>query len=271
MMMDHSKLDLEMHSLVEISPSQITPALKAFFDPRDPAGLRCIAVLEGIRPGRIFSDSLDTPTWVVVWESVFNALYPAGEVDRSALCNLIEHFRQERMLFIGLWLDDPLWETIHPNFDQESRVLDFYDRIRDGHLQKYIDQLPLGTELCPVDENLIERSTNRDLHLSGYSSTERALEDMSGFFLMKGDEILCEALAGAEILGTHEIGIDTPEPYRQRGYATVTCAKLTQFCEQQGLHTYWNCNKFNGASVALARKLGYQTEKEYRLLIWEKK
>lgn len=260
---------LKVLALIEISANQITPALKAFFDPRDPAGLRSIAVLEGLRPGKIITDSLRTPTWAIVWEEVFGALYPAGEINISALSELVQRFRQGRMIFIGLWLDDPLWESIQPKFDQESRVLDFHDRLRDDRLQKYIDQLPAGTELRPADENLLERSVNRDLHLSGYPSPEKALEDMVGFFLMKEDEVLCEALAGAEVMGTREIGVDTPELYHQRGYATLTCAKLTQFCEQQDLQTYWNCNKFNEASVALARKLGYQTEKEYRLLIWE--
>ena len=115
---------------------------------------------------------------------------------------------------------------IQPPFDQESRVLDFYDRLQDGRLQNYIRQLPAGTELYPIDENLLERSVNRDLHLSGYASSQDALEDLVGFFLMKEGEILCEALASAEVMGTREIGIDTPEPYRQRGYATITCAWL---------------------------------------------
>ena len=257
--------------MLEVFTNQITSALEVFFDLRDPAGLRCIAVLEGIRPGRVFADSIDAPTWVVVWEGVFNALYPAGEIDLSKLSELIERFRKERMLFIGLWLDDPLWEEIQPKFDQESRVFDFYDRFQDGRLQKFIDLLPPGTELRRVDENLIEQSVNRDLHLSGYPTPKDALSDLVGFFLMKGDEVLCEALAGSEIMGIREIGVDTPEPHRQRGYATITCARLIQYCEQQGWQTYWNCNKFNPGSVALARKLGYQTEKEYRLLIWEKK
>lgn len=37
--------------MIEISPGQTTPTLKSFFDPRDPAGLRCIAVLERIHSG----------------------------------------------------------------------------------------------------------------------------------------------------------------------------------------------------------------------------
>jgi RimJ/RimL family protein N-acetyltransferase len=57
----------------------------------------------------------------------------------------------------------------------------------------------------------------------------------------------------------------------QKGYATITCAHLIQEMEQQGYLTYWNCAKDNQASIALARKLGYQTEKVYRLLAWFRK
>jgi RimJ/RimL family protein N-acetyltransferase len=35
-----------------------------------------------------------------------------------------------------------------------------------------------------------------------------------------------------------------------------------------GQQTWWNCAKQNVASAALARKLGYRTEREYRVLAW---
>jgi RimJ/RimL family protein N-acetyltransferase len=206
----------------------------------------------------------------VVWESTFGAIYPWGDVSATVFRELIHRLREEKMVFLGLWPDDARWSLVGSDFDYEGCVLDFYDRIPDGRLQRFIDLLPEGAKLQAVDERLLERSQNRNLHLSGYPSPEEALEDMVGFFLMKGDEILSEALAGAEAMGTREIGIDTPEPHRQRGYATITCARLIQHCEHLGLQTYWNCNKENLASVALARKLGYQTEREYKLLMWNK-
>jgi RimJ/RimL family protein N-acetyltransferase len=179
--------------------------------------------------------------------------------------------RKEKMVFLGLWPDDPLWRSVQPGFDQESRVLDFYDRIQDGRLDRFMRDLPEGLTLRPLDETLIERSVNRDLHLSGYPSREQSLDDLVGYFLMDGEAILCEALAGAKVMGVREIGIDTRESYRQLGYATLTSAKLIQSCEASGVRTYWNCNKYNAGSAALARKLGYQTEKEYRLLIWNQR
>ena len=113
-------------------------------------------------------------------------------------------------------------------------------------------------------------SQARDVETRHAELYKKAMDDMLGFFLIRNDEILCEAIAGAVVMGTREIGVDTSELHRQRGYATLTCAKLIQTCEAQGLQTYWNCNQENLASVALARKLGYQTERGYKLLMWEK-
>jgi RimJ/RimL family protein N-acetyltransferase len=255
--------------MIEISTNQVSPLIKSLFKPRDPAGLRCIAVLEGIRPGRIFSDNPIDPTWAVVWEKPFGAIYPGGDVSVSAFSDLIHHLRKEKVVFLGLWPDDPWQSKIGP-YDQDSGVIDFYDRHQDGRLERYLAQQPEGTEFHLLTESLLERSVNQDLHFSGYLDLGSALNDLFGYFLMREDQILCEAIAGAEVLGTREIGVDTPEPYRQRGYATITCAKLIQTCEEQGIQSYWNCNRHNLASVALARKLGYQTEQAYKLFIWDK-
>jgi len=40
--------------------------------------------------------------------------------------------------------------------------------------------------------------------------------------------------------------------------------------ERMGYCTYWNCAKANQASIALTRRLGFRTEKEYRLMEWRK-
>ena len=265
------QLDLLVILLIEISPTQVAPPFKALFQPRDPAGLRCLAVLAGIRSGKILVDDPQNPKWLVVYENTFGTIYPGGEIGTALLFEIITRLRSEKMVLLGLWSDDPRWELIPSEYDYEGRVLDFYDRARDGRLKKFINQMPEGCELRPVSADLIERSINRDAHFSGYPNHEAASSDLTGFFLMKADEILCEALAGPMVLGTREMGVDTPESYRQRGYATITCAKLIDTCEQQGLQTYWNCNKTNTASMKLARNLGYQTQKEYKLVAWYQK
>ena len=113
---------------------------------------------------------------------------------------------------------------------------------------------------------------DRDFYCALYGSAEQALEKVYARFLMRGDEIRSEeSYAYFAALGMIEIATSTREPYRGRGYATITCAHLIQACEAHGYQTYWNCAKQNLASAAVARKLGYRTEKEYRLLAWFKR
>jgi RimJ/RimL family protein N-acetyltransferase len=95
------------------------------------------------------------------------------------------------------------------------------------------------------------------------------LEKGFGFCLVKEQELLSEAFAGDAALGLIEIGTITGEPYRRRGYATVCCAQLIRECEARGYRTYWNCAKDNLASAGLARRMGYQTEKEFRFVVWD--
>ena len=257
--------------MIEISLTQMTPQVRLLFDPKEPAGLRGIAVLDGIQPGKVFTNNPDNPTWLIVYEKTFGTIYPGGEVSQAVFREVITNLRTENMVLLGLWPADPRWDLVPQDFDYEGRVLDFYDRIQDDRLHILINSLPAGCEFHPLDESLLNRSVNRDLHLTSYDSVATALQNLKGIFLVRGEDIFCEAIAGAEIMGIREMGVNTPEPYRRQGFAAITCAKLIQICEQQGLRTYWNCNKENTASLALARKLGYQPEHEYKLVAWYQK
>jgi RimJ/RimL family protein N-acetyltransferase len=121
-----------------------------------------------------------------------------------------------------------------------------------------------------MDRHSIKRSVDYDMHIVVFGTPERALEKGRGFYLMSGDEILCEVFAGPPAGGLVEVGVMTYDQHQGRGYATLTCAHLIQACEAAGYQTYWNCAKQNLASAAVARKLGYRTEREYKLVAWFK-
>jgi len=157
-----------------------------------------------------------------------------------------------------------------PAPDYDGFTLNFTNRPDGAGLEEYLRELPDGCIIRALDRELFERSTSRDFYCTMYGSAERVLEKVQARFLMHADEICCESYAYFAALGIIEIATSTSEPYRGRGYATMTCAHLIQACEAQGYQTYWNCAKQNLASAAVARKLGFRTEKEYRLLAWLK-
>ncbi len=98
-----------------------------------------------------------------------------------------------------------------------------------------------------------------------FGSIQQALEWGYGLCLVHGDELVCEAFAGPSAGGVIEIGVETHPRHMQKGYAVITCSHLIHIMEQQGFQTYWNCAKQNLPSAALARRLGYQTEREYQI------
>jgi GNAT superfamily N-acetyltransferase len=257
--------------MFELRPSEVTPQLRALFDPRMPAGFRCFAVLEGTAAGRIMADDPHQPTWGAVQERAFGTVYPGGDIDPPTWRRLIADLRADSDVLVGLWPGDPRLQQLPADPEYDGYTLDFTGRPTGAGLDRLVREIPAGCELRALDRQLFERSADRDFYSALYGSADQALERMRGRFVTTGDQICSEAYAYFAALGTIEIAISTHEPYRGRGYATLACAALIQDCERQGYQTYWNCARQNLASAALARKLGFRSEREYRLLAWFKR
>lgn len=247
--------------------SQVTPALRALFDPGDPASLRCFAVLNGDGAGRIWCDDPARPGWGVVQEAGFGSLYLGGNLEASLLNQFINDLIKETNMLLGLWVGDPRFDLCPPA-QYDGSVLDFTGRQDSEQFQALLSQVPADCRFCRTDRRLLERSLDRDQNLAIFGSIENALEKGLGLCLLRDGEILSEAFAGPGVDGMIEVGVVTAEAHRGRGYATLTCARLIAACEALGYQTYWNCAKDNLASAALARRLGYRCEREYRLLGW---
>jgi RimJ/RimL family protein N-acetyltransferase len=260
-----------VYHMLHICPDQVTPALLALFDPDMPTMPRAFAVLKGHVTGQIITDDPERPTWAAVRSPTFGTLYLGGTFDASLVRQLVGDLRQIGDVIVSRWPGDPLLALLPPQPDYDGWTLYFTNRPRYTGLETYLRQVPPECELRRVDRALFERSLDRDSAVAAFGSVEQVLAKSLGFFLMRGDEILCEAATGPAVLGRIEVGVTTHATHRGRGYATMTCARLIQACEEQGYDTWWDCAKQNVASAALARKLGYRTEREYRVLAWSKR
>jgi RimJ/RimL family protein N-acetyltransferase len=119
-----------------------------------------------------------------------------------------------------------------------------------------------------MDVNLLKRCLWRDKVISMYGNIDNFISHGLGYCLMNGDEICSEAYASFRAEGQYEIGVITAEPHRGRGYAYITCDHLVDECAKSGYQTTWSCDRPNAASIATARKLGYQRQREYQVLYY---
>ena len=256
---------------MQILANDVTPALRSLFCPGEPQARRCFAVLDGLPPtGKIITDDPTNPTWGVVWEACDGATYLGGRLDRATLSDVFAYLQQGNDVLVGLGLDDPRQDLLPPDSYYDGRALEFYDRPIGRGLGEYLRRVPRGCEIRQLDGALVMRTEwgPGDVQLAG--SIEAWEKTCFGYCLMRGDDILCEATVGASAIGLREPGVFTRAEHRGKGYATITAAHLIEETEARGDETYWNCAKQNVASAAIARKLGYRTEIEYRCMAWRK-
>lgn len=257
--------------MLQITPHEVTPEIRALFSTNEPQARRCFAVLDGSAPiGKIIVDKLIDSQWAIVQEIVDNSVYLGGKITRSTFAKVFAALQQEGDVLIGMWDDDPRMILLPADRYYDGRTLEFYDRPLGHGLDLFMQHIPADCILKRIDRDLIMRTTwgPGDVQLlGGLDNWDKAC---IGYCLMQGVEILSEASVGPPALGLYEPGVYTQEAHRGKGYGTMVSARLIQELEKTGGKTYWNCAKQNLASAAIARKLGYRIEKEYRCMAWRK-
>lgn len=254
--------------MIQILPNQVTPALRSMFRLTMPTGIRAAAVMAGGNAGKILTDDPVQPHWGLVWEADDGILYRGGEYDKDVLSEAVHALRRDGIVAMGFRDGDPDANRFPPDPDAGAECLEFDRPPGSTNLSPYLKLLPDGYSIHRMDRILLEQSPKHDENLVRYGSLENFINKGMAVCIMWGNEIICEAYADMEIMGMREIGIRTREAHRKQGFATIACAHLIRLCEESGSATYWDCAKFNAGSAALARKLGFQNERTYKLLAW---
>jgi len=254
--------------MIEITPTQVTPALTSMFHLGMPTGIRALAVLAGGNNGRILTDDPARPRWCFVQEADDRTLYRGGDYSADDLAEAVELLKQDGLVALAFHDGDADLSRFPPDPTAGATCLEFERPLGASDLVPFLGALPEGFSIRRMDASLFERSPKREDNLNRYGSIENFLEKGIAICILHGEETVAEAYADMDILGFREIGISTQEPYRKQGFATMACARLLQLCEETGSRAYWDCVKLNAGSRALARKLGFQNERAYRILAW---
>ena len=78
-----------------------------------------------------------------------------------------------------------------------------------------------------------------------------------GYSLMCDGEIASTAFSAYRLENQLEIGIETMEKYKGKGFALQVCSAIIDYCLENGLEPVWGCRMENTASYQLAQRLGF--------------
>jgi RimJ/RimL family protein N-acetyltransferase len=168
-------------------------------------------------------------------------------------------------IVVCLWSDDPLASALPAGPYYEGVAIDFTDRSPTVDLNR-LAAIPSGYHMQRINEESAQEIEGFDYYVKMFGSLERAIQNMIGYCLMQGETIVCEAVAAPLTRGVAELGVETVKAYQQKGLATATSAHVIRECEAMGYRAFWNAAQQNVASVALARRLGFQTEQPFTVL-----
>ncbi len=125
--------------------------------------------------------------------------------------------------------------------------------------------LPPGFALQPVDAALLSRPSLAGLDdlraemCSERPSVDAFLAQSFGVCLTRDDALAGWCLSEYNIPGACEIGIETREPWRRRGLATVMASAFVETALARGVTRIgWDCWANNQASIATALKAGFE-------------
>jgi GNAT superfamily N-acetyltransferase len=252
--------------LVPFTP-EIAPYLERLFTGSRPIPIRLWAILAGTIQGRILVDRPAEPTMALVQELAEGTTYIGGAVTLQVVAAGFAVLSAYQPVVVCLWPDDPVHAVLPPRPDYEGVAIDFTDRSPRVDLSQFV-VLPSGYCFRRIDEAILPALAGFDYYVSMFGGIESALRSTVGYCLMHGEQVVSEAVAGPFSRGIAEIGVGTGEAYRKQGFATAISARVIQECESLGYAAFWNASQQNIASVALAKRLGFQTEQPFTVLAW---
>lgn len=254
--------------MLRVKPDQITPAIRELFGADDPAKLRCLAVLEGIVPGDILVDNLRNPAWGLVRGVGGGTTFLSQDISSDLSHQMISMLRQTGNVVIGMWENDSRWARLPSDAAQDGVNIEFIDRDIEQELDTFLQAKSPDWRIQSIDAVVFPRCAWYAVICREYGTAEQFFQKGLGYCLVRADEILAEVYLTPAVQGVREIGVRTQEAYRGQGYGIVLSAYGIKVCERLGDRVYWNTAQQNLASIAIARKLGFQRERVYPVRIW---
>ncbi|MFI0405627.1 GNAT family N-acetyltransferase [Actinomadura sp. 3N508] len=131
-----------------------------------------------------------------------------------------------------------------------------------------------GTERAPraefdlhrVDARLFEKLNWRDMVLSIFGSAANYLRNGYGFCLARDGHVAAEG-HGVVGGGLVELGGFTHPKYRHRNLYTAMSAQVIGYGAELGLRPVLSCQADNGASVAVAKRIGLTEDFRYEVAL----
>lgn len=263
---------------LELSPAEFSRAESVLQTLRH--HLAVTGILAGTVPARLIVDHPTHPRTVLAWTQ--HRFYLTGSPENHAFNQALGRLFSDTIYPQALAAGDAMFMLYYAPDTWRNPVEDTilrdklptelwrqYYRLKEKRVD-WRAMLPEGFELRPVDPALLENTQLRHLDAlreetcSERPSVQDFLEKSFGVCIVHGDELAGWCLSEYNTPDSCEIGIETREPYRRRGFATLMTTALVEEAQARGIaHVGWHCWASNKPSAKTALKAGFELVADY--------
>jgi len=263
----------------ELTPDQFAGVRSLFagFD----YSLSLQAAIEGVNPGRIFVDDVESPRTGLAL--TVEGYLLAGEHADPEILQTLRQFLRDSIFTGQVYVNgaDSLSLAVHPEA-WEARLPELIPAYEALKLPRYhylcrrvaLDwrsSLPEGYTLRRIDRELL---TDPDLALSEdlgeeeieayWGSVAHFFERGIGFCVLHGAEEVSHCTADCAAGSQVDVGIYTAPAHRRKGLAAAVVAATVEHCLNHGARQVgWHCNVENTGSWKTAERVGFDRNREY--------
>jgi RimJ/RimL family protein N-acetyltransferase len=207
-------------------------------------------------------------------ETVDGTVWAGGALTRHRLAGLLDgvETRASDLIFGFAGASDPLRDLVPGDPYWHGEAIDFTDRhapegepATEARALGDLD-VPVGARLVTIDARLLAQTEWADDTLHAFGSEEAWDRLGVGYGVVVAGELVAEATTGPRSRGMLEMGVATRPAYRRRGLGTLVSRAVARACEVRGDRVWWNANAGNEPSIAIARRIGFRTERRYELV-----
>jgi hypothetical protein len=155
------------------------------------------------------------------------------------------------------------------NIDKkETGIIELNTRVNfKFNKEKYLnfkqEILPLNCTIIQTDKDVFTKMKGSVIPSNFWDSAEEFLNKGMGFSLPYNNRIASTAYSAFVHKDKLEIGIETLDEFRGKGYAYYACSALIDYCIANGYEPDWACRLENTSSYKLALKLGFEPCEEF--------
>lgn len=215
-----------------------------------------LSIVEGYQSGEVFVDDIDNPMMALFWHYCGFA-FVAGVCNEEIYNDIYRMIRNPAQIHSNRLVmqaeKDNAFDGFHDLVRRERYIFSF------AHPSNRFS-VPIGCRLCPITGDNYGLLQGRIIPSFSWENQERFLKNGFGFCLMKENEVLACAFSAAVSNQYVDIGIETNERYRGKGYGKIVASVMVEEIMNQQKIPVWACDTQNEGSMRLACALGFCVE-----------